>query len=342
MTVYKRSDSPFYLIEFVYKGERHRFSSETTSKAEAQAIEAERKKQLKDEIVNGKLPDMTLEEGMDRYTVEVVKLSKSDGTRELSTYRRIAAFFGADTPLSQITAPRVSEFKRELLEEGLKPASINRYTANLRAILRRAQEEWGVLATVPKISALEAKNGRLRFLDAEEEARLKEHAPVYLRRLITFLIGTGARRGEALKLTWEHVDLGSNTRAAVTLIDTKNGEDRRVPLPNHVRDLLAAMRAEAGRPAKKDRVFTWVRRGTDETVAYKTDPGTVFDRTRRDAKLDDITIHTLRHTYASRLVMKGVPIAHVSKLLGHRKIQITMRYAHLAPEGLDDAVGVLD
>jgi integrase len=342
MTVYKRPDSPFYLIEFVYKGERHRFSSETTSKAEAQAIEAERKKQLKDEIVHGKLTDMTLAEGMDRYTVEVVKLSKSDGTRELSTYKRLMAFFGADTLLSQISAARVSEFKRQLLEDGMKPASINRYTANLRAILYRAQEEWGALATVPKISALEAKNGRLRFLDEEEEARLLHHAPLYLRRLITFLIGTGARRGEALNLTWGDVDLASNARAAVTFIKTKNGEDRRVPLPNPVRDLLVTMRREAGNPSKKDRVFTWVRRGTDEAVAYKTDPKTVFDRARRDAKLEDITIHTLRHTYASRLVVKGVPIAHVSKLLGHRKIQMTMRYAHLAHQGLDDAVAFLD
>ena len=163
-----------------------------------------------------------------------------------------------------------------------------------------------------------------------------------MRRLIIFLIGTGARRGEALNLTWGDVDLASNARAAVTLIETKNGEDRRVPLPNPVRDLLATMRRKAGNPSKKDRVFTWVRRGTDEAVAYKADPGTVFDRARRDAKLKDITIHTLRHTYASRLVMKGAPLAHVSKLLGHSKIQMTMRYAHLAPQGLDDAVAVLD
>jgi integrase len=257
------------------------------------------------------------------------------------------AFFD-DVPLAQITTPRVSAFKLELLEgtnnrAPLKPGSVNRYTGTLRAILRRAKKEWGVLATVPDISALEAKNGRLRFLDEEEEARLLHHAPLYLRRLIIFLTGTGARRGEALNLTWGEVDLAGNTRAAVKFIETKNGSSRRVPLPNHVRDLLVTMRTEAGgNPGKRDRVFTWLRRGGGEALAYKTDPGTSFKRARRDAGLPDVTLHTMRHTYASRLVKRGVPIAHVSKLLGHAKIQMTMRYAHLAPEGLDNAVSVLD
>jgi integrase len=342
MGVYKRSGSPNWIIDFVYKGERHKFSSGTSSKREAQAMEAKHREELRGQVVHGKVVDLTLAEAMKRYAATVVKLNKSDGKRELSAFKRLGDYFGADTLLSRITTASISEFQLELLEEDeLQPASVNRYTDVLKAILNKAHDEWNALAKMPVINSLKVQNAKLRFIDEEEERRLKEAVPLHVRRLITFLVGTGGRRGETLKLTWGDVDLASNKRAAVRFLDTKSGNPRRVPLPNSVRDLLATMKAERGNPSPKDPVFTWTPAGTDQPIAYEN-PRKAFDNARTRVGLRDVTLHTLRHTYASRLVMKGVPIFQVSKLLGHSKIQMTMRYSHLAPEGLDDAVSALD
>ncbi|MDQ2106788.1 site-specific integrase, partial [Azospirillum isscasi] len=74
---------------------------------------------------------------------------------------------------------------------------------------------------------------------------------------------------------------------------------------------------------------------------YRNPHGAWYKATA-DARLDDLNLHDLRHTFASRLVMRGVPLLTVSKLLGHATIQMTMRYAHLAPDAFDVAISALD
>lgn len=73
-----------------------------------------------------------------------------------------------------------------------------------------------------------------------------------------------------------------------------------------------------------------------------TDRFKPFEGAVKKAGLVDFHFHDLRHTFASRLVMKGVPLAAVSELLGHTSVAMTMRYAHLSPKHLTEAVGMLD
>jgi integrase len=360
MTVYLRPGSPNYVIEFELKGQRIRRTSGTTKKREAEEEERQLRQQLKEQAAAGHV-EMTLAEAMRRYAETVVALGRSDGTRELSIFKRLGEAFGPDTLLDKITAPVVHKWRDGLLggghqgtpkktegkaepdqkPKGLKPAAINRYLDVLKAVLRKAHFEWGALAKLPAIKSLKVNNAKLRFLSEPEEKALLEASPAHLRGFLVFLLGTGGRRGEALGLTWEAVDLAGNRRGAVTFQMTKNGKPRRVPLPERVRDLLLEMRA--GAPEGEERVFVWKakKEGKETIVPFDSVKGS-FDTARTTAKLKDVSLHTLRHTYASRLVMGGVPIYNVSKLLGHSKIQMTMRYAHLAPEGLEDSVAVLD
>lgn len=378
MAVYQRPGSPNWVIEFEYQGQRIRRSSGTDKKREAQEVERNLRQQLKQQAILGKHVDMTLADAIKRYAATVTKNGRSDGTRETSVFKVLGEAFGTETPLDKLTAPVIHKWRDELVTVGrgrskktdandtgdkpahkgeghaqavtkrkppapLQPASINRYLDILKAILRKAHDEWGALAVMPKIKPLKANNARLRFLDKDEERRLLDNCPVHLHRLLTFLLGTGVRLGEALGLTWDMVDLSANTRAAIRLTKTKNGMPRRVPLPNKVRDLLVAMKAEA--PKGQPRVFVWVSGqdddGNDVVVPFNSVKRS-FDTARVAAGLPDITLHTMRHTYASRLVMRGVPIFDVSKLLGHTRIEMTMRYAHLAPEGLEASVALLD
>jgi integrase len=361
LTVYLRPGSPNYVIEFEFKGQRIRQSSGTPKKREAEEAERDLRRQLKEQVAAGGVIEMTLADAMHRYAETVVKLGRSDGERELSAFKRLGEAFGPETTLDRITAPVVHKWRDTLLSgghqgtpkktkgkssgeakpKGLKPASINRYLDILKAILRKAHSEWGALLRMPTIKPLKVNNAKLRFLDEAEEGRLLDASPEHLRRFLVFLLGTGARRGEALKLTWDAVELDGNRRAAVHFQMTKSGKPRRVPLPEKVRELLLTMRAEA--PKGEQRVFVWkvVKDGKEEVVPFDSVKRS-FDTARAAAKLKGVSLHTMRHTYASRLVMRGVPIYNVSKLLGHSKIQMTMRYAHLAPEGLEESVAVLD
>ncbi len=117
MGVHKRGDSPYWVIDFVYRGERHKFSSGTASKREAQAQEAKHREELRGQAVHGKVLDLTLAEAAKRYAATVVKLNKSNGKREVSAFKRLGAYFGPDTLLSRITTASISEFQLELLED---------------------------------------------------------------------------------------------------------------------------------------------------------------------------------------------------------------------------------
>jgi hypothetical protein len=175
LTVYLRSGSPNYVIEFEFKGERIRQSSGTTKKREAEEIERDLRRQLKEQVAAGGVVQMTLAEAMRRYAETVVKLGRSDGKRELSALKRLGEAFGPETNLDKITAPLVHKWRDDLLsgghqgtpakgqptkERGLKPASINRYLDILKAILRKAHFEWGALLRLGDTQSTQARAER--------------------------------------------------------------------------------------------------------------------------------------------------------------------------------------
>jgi integrase len=233
----------------------------------------------------------------------------------------------------------------------MKPISANKYLTWIRALLNRAYD-WGALDYRPKIPLNRVRWARNRFLSDEEERRVLRHCPERIRTLIEFYLDTGARKDEALRLTWGEVDLTRKPRPVVYFIDTKNGEARAVPLPKRSADNLRKMKDFQGGRSGKVFVYPAVR------TIYRNDGSGIIARegelapiasfqksweiARSKAGVPDCRLHDLRHTYASRLVRKGVPILHVARLLGHRTIGMTMRYSHLTPVDLDQAVSLLD
>jgi integrase len=174
--------------------------------------------------------------------------------------------------------------------------------------------------------------GRVRFLsDAEEkrlraaiERRFKEFLPHFM-----LSIHTGMRMSEQYGLHWNQVDFA---RRQLHLLRTKNGDPRTIPL-NAVA-LVALKELQEGRTEPgTDLVFPSVRTG-DSLQGSRGWFSTALD----EAKVLDYTWHCNRHTFASRLVMAGVDLRTVAELLGHRTLQMVMRYAHLAPEHQASAV----
>src|SRR3989475_2796000 len=143
-----------------------------------------------------------------------------------------------------------------------------------------------------------------------------------LRAAVVIALNTGLRLSELLGLDWIYVDL---SRGVIRLELTKSGRRREVPLnDDSYRALVTLGPKDAGR------VF--------QTRYIKT----AYNNAVATAKLDDVNFHTLRHTFASWAVMRGVTLKELQELLGHASLAMTMRYAHLAPEHLRTAVSRLE
>lgn len=238
-------------------------------------------------------------------------------------------FFGKDCSLSVINTERVQDLVNHLRNEvGNSNGTINRKLAALSKILKYA---WKCerLDKLPYIPRQKESVTKERFLSLpEEEAIVKTLRQLDrddIADLVIFQLDTGARIGETLKLTGD-----ACTPKQVTFYDTKNHKDHVVPLTPRVSQIISKRLEVFG----DGKIFPGL---TYEKIRYE------FVRALQINQIDDhaVTIHTLRHTFASRLVQRGVSIQTVSKLMNHSSLQVTMRYAKLAPSNLTDAISVL-
>jgi len=341
MKVYKRNSSPNWQIEIRIGDHVHRRSSKTKIKRDAQTMAEQWEKELRAEADLGRVENITLGIAIERYFNTVIKAKNNPGAgrRERYVLDAIKATFGADLPLRMLSAPMLTEYRDKGLAEGKAPATVNRYLAIVRAILNRAHEDWGVLSVVPKFKLLSFHNMRYRFLTDEEEQRLLAASAEHLQNLIIFLLDTGARKTEALTLKWSEVALERYPRPTVSFMKTKNGKPRSVPLTARVEALLRDLKAKC--PEGEPHVFLYTPHFAGEPVPFRQPHGGWKNACQR-AELHDVVMHDLRHTFASRLVMKGVPLLAVSELLGHSDIKMTQRYAHLSPAAFDDAISALE
>jgi integrase len=235
-------------------------------------------------------------------------------------------------------ARRLSESRPPIMEGGevrppVKPATVNRELGVLKNMFTKA-EQWGLipdstLKTVHKLKMSQANNRRIRFMSIAESRLLVKSCNRGLRELVVFALNTGCRRSEIFSLTWEHVDL---KHGFVRIDASKNGESRDVPINAALAEMLKGIVRHIGSP--------YVFINPDTGTRYQ-DVKRSFATARRKAAIMDFHFHDLRHTFASHLVMNGVDLTTVSRLLGHKSLTMTLRYAHLAPDHLKRAVDVL-
>lgn len=246
------------------------------------------------------------------------------------------------TKLDQISAAKIETFKAKALKQGLTKKSVNNILAVLHKLFVTA-EEFGAITGAPRIRWLKAPKPDFDFLTFEEADRLVAHAePGRWKTMIVVGLNTGLRVGELAGLAWDCVDLVGGrlmVKRAVYRgrLDTpKGGLSREVPLNQAAID---ALRAHPRRLGTK-----WVFPQKDGNFTRNPQHGSVdaIARNAERAGLRRIGWHTLRHSFASHLVMLGKSLKEVQELLGHATIDMTMRYAHLSPQAKKDAVRALD
>lgn len=212
-------------------------------------------------------------------------------------------------------------------------ATVNRYIASLNSFFNFAMHQ-KIIDTHPIKAGMVAKaqesNGRTRTLTDGEEQRLLDAASEsrwpMLRLYILFLLTTGARKAEPLKLRWHDLDLQNSV---AVLRNTKNGESRELPLVPSVRAALAD--ASKIRPLHSDLIFY---DPIDPSQAKNVDSLWKHACLRaglwqdRESRLDWVSIHTLRHTAATKMIRGGASTIETADQLGHKSLNTTKRYVH--------------
>jgi integrase len=274
--------------------------------------------------------------------------------------RLLAAFAEfADKPLASMDDSAIERWRTKRVNTGVAKSTCNREIATLKAALRRAHK-WGFLEAAPLTSVTIDKvdNERKRFLDTEEEKRLrtaldvrdaegraarargnewrqergKELLPAlgaddyadHLTPAVLLSLNTGLRKGELIALEWTDINLSENL-LTVRATTAKSGKSRHVPLNPEAVQVLER----------------WQRQQPEGRLFPVKDFKTAWNGLMDASKITLFRWHDLRHTFASKLVMAGVDLNTVRELLGHADLQMTLRYAHLAPEHKAAAVALI-
>jgi integrase len=263
----------------------------------------------------------------DEYLAKYSKPTKTESTyknEKLVIDVQLKSFFG-DTPLSAITAKRIEEFKA-LRRETVKASTVNRQLDVIKSMMARAVE-WGRLATNPAkgVRKFKVDVTAPRFLTLSEGAALIEAAEGQMKGFVVTALNTGLRKSELFRLTWSNVDF---ERRQILVEQTKGKRFRAIPMNK----LLTNTLSRHPHHITSDYVFH-NSKGKPWRDTRKS-----FSATYEKAGLPHVTIHGLRHTFISNLVMAGEDLRTVQELAGHRDINTTMRYAHLAPGHLKASV----
>lgn len=234
--------------------------------------------------------------------------------------------------LTELKKTVLEKYQNDRLGEKIRPSTINDEMKVLRAVCSHAREN-GVPCAEIKIDDLPVRGKRKVkvWTDAEVTALLKavkDRSP-HILGVVVFLLNTGCRKGEALALCWQNVDL----RRRLVRVEPseewqpKDNEAREIPISDPL--LLLMNTLPKGRP--HDSVFP-----SEEGTPYAFWPQLAFDRARKAAGLKGGP-HTTRHTYATHFLRTCPDIYLLGRILGHSDATVTKLYAHLLPDHLERA-----
>ena len=332
MGVYLRGKS--WYIDFHYEGKRY---TEKVGKV-AKSVAEEKLDIKRSEVIRGEWKPKVVKTSFEKFKDEYLEYSRANkkpksSLRDECSLKHLSRFFGGKA-LSEISSFMVEKYKLTRREEKAEPGTVNRELACLRHMFNMALR-WKKAQTNPvrEVKFMKEPKGKERILSDEEEARLLETVRTspkekHLEPIIITALNTGMRKGEILNLKWSNVDF---QKGYIQVEGTKSGENRKIPMNKKLTDTL-----EGGKKVSKgEYVFS------ENGKPYR-DVKTGWWTALKKAGIEDFRFHDLRHTFGSRLGMKGRDIRTIQILMGHKDITMTMRYSHPTPEHMRKAVETLD
>jgi integrase len=315
------------------------WSSENYTAAMAAQVRADRMRTIRHggELPKRKKRTITFGEAWGKYYTWAQASKKSPETDEFR-YRGVKAEL-ADKPLNEISPFLLEKLKSRMSKDGLSAQSVRATLTLIGGVFNKARL-WGHYDgenPVKKVKLPSVNNAaRVRFLSPDEaRALLEEVAKVSWQFYEMCLISlhTGLRAGEVFGLRWGDVDLENGI---IRVADSKAGAARVA----YMTDDLKRIFKEKTPGDPRDLLFLSQRGEKIKSVSGTFD--NVVNRLGLNRGVDDrrqrVVFHTLRHTFGSWLALRGVPILTIKELMGHRRIEMTMRYAHLTPDAKREAV----
>jgi integrase len=319
MSLYKRRGSAHYWCRFTLGRRRIQQSTGTANRAEAEEYEVRLQRRVWRET---RLGERSGTWG------QAVKKWETERTARASTTHRdkeITDWFTVDMarlPMSAV-GPEVIDAARRKLAETRAPATVNRYMAVLRAILRAAVA-WGWIQYAPKVVMPKLKDAEPRFITRAQFALLLTYLPPHMRPIAEFAVLTGLRTKNIRELVWGRIDL-ERAHLWVGSLSMKGGRAIGIALSDDAVRVLRGIERFPG----QDRVFLYEGQPLMQSFGKRT-----WRKACKKAGLAGLRFHDLRHTWASWLMQAGAPAYAIQALGGWASPAMVERYAHLSPEHL--------
>ncbi|MEW6648522.1 MAG: site-specific integrase [Pseudomonadota bacterium] len=299
-------------------------------------------RRIEDEMIRGiyihRAPaeKMTVAEALDRYLREVTPTKRpSTQKNERKKAKNLLEYLGK-YGLVAVTPQLVAQYRDTRLSEGRADNTVRLELALLSHLYTTAIREWDVGLTFNPVGNIRKPSpgqGRERRLEPDEEKRLIEACTrasnPMLGWIVRLALETGMRAGEIVGLRRKHVDLHQRY---VLLPETKNGTPRTVPLTREATRILSEAASHPIRPIDTDLIF-WGEPGHDgKRRGYQFQPA--WYRALKQAGIQELRFHDLRHEAISRMVEAGLSDQEVSAISGHKSMQMLRRYSHLRSQHL--------
>lgn len=318
-----------YYVKFYEHGHRIRRSLNTSNRREALKFKEQIERELAAGTYNVNQTDTIVDVFWEEY-LNWASLHKRKSTVELERILWTQFIeFCRPAKLGDVTPRDVERFKARRAKDGLKPRSINNSLRHLQAIYGHASKLGFYSGSNPfhGISRIKIQRNPPIFLKKEEIDEILERAASHGCDIyFVFALGiyAGLRKNEIVNARWEWFDF---TRKLITLsahdgFELKDSDSRTVPLHDRLAEILLPHRQKEGFLLVAEKTITGKNR-------YRYEFKRIFSSVLKDAGLEWVTPHTLRHTFASQLAMAGVSLYKISKWLGHSDVKTTQIYAHL-------------
>ena len=329
--IFQREDREGYWVQIIgLDARRKTYKTRTLSQARTlrDRLLTEKTDRLLNPAKYRALKPLTIKEWIDRC---LAGSSNRDKLHEKHRTDYWVKLWGSRA-LSSLTTEEIRHHRAVMQASGDYAAgTINRYMSALRRIFTLAVHEHKIDRHPMKGIKFLPESMKDRFFSDEELQHLRQLLPLEEWRMVAIALGTGLRLSEQLHMKWQHVDEASKT---ATIPMSKAGKTRRIPLSPAVLDVL--------REQFSDSPYVFPHADDPLKPADTREASKQFAGRLQQAGIVGASWHVLRHTFASRLLQRGVDIITVSKLLGHSTILTTQRYAHHAKNSLHEAVAALD
>ena len=341
MAVYRQNGGDNYRIQFRLNNRNYVKSAKTSDKRVAERMEAEWKAEIHAQQYLGEREEITVRQIIENLlTASLAQTTLKTARNFLSVFQR---YINIDINASVFDQRELHRYREARLKDGVQESSIRAHMLTFSSAWGRVNPK---IYNIPELSLprFAMQKQKTDYLSEVDEDRLlgyllnrKPHAAgtgdwqYEMHDVVVMLLDTGARYNEIARLEWKAVDLGRKT------IELWRGKTKTASFVYMTDRVHRVLQRRAENKLHEQWVFTnW------ERTNHRTHNTTYLNQTMKAAGVP-YTVHTLRHTFATKMLKAGMTLNDVRVLLGHSSIQTTLRYGHLeASDASPKAVAILN